>query len=60
MTEQCIHGAYMVETHFVDQLLEDQGIVCEEVYTPLPVIESNGAGDDLSYFASVTATYLQF
>ena len=56
MTEQCIHGAYMVETHFVDQLLEDQGIICEKVYTPFPVVESNGAGDDLSYFASITAT----
>src|SRR5215472_1165821 len=57
MAEQRIDGAYMVETHFVDQLFEDQRIICEEVNTPLPVVESNGAGDDLPDFAGVTAAY---
>src|ERR1700691_3307233 len=45
----------MIEAHFVNQLLENQGIVGEEVYAPLPVVEADGAGDDLFYFTSIAA-----
>src|SRR6266849_7563655 len=55
-SEQGIDGAYVVEAHFVDQLLENQGIVGEEVDTPLPVVKTDGAGDDLFHFSGIAAS----
>ena len=45
----------MVEAHLVDQFFEDERIVGEEVDTPLPVVEADGAGDDLFDFSGVAA-----
>src|SRR5882672_6499782 len=55
LPEQGVDGADVVEAHFVDQLLEDQRVVGEKVDAPLPIVEADGAGDDLLYFSSVTA-----
>ena len=43
-----VEGAGLVEAHLVDELLEDGGIVGEEIDAPFPVVESDGAGDDLA------------
>src|SRR5208337_1679400 len=56
-SEERVDGAYVVETHLVDQLLEHQGIVGEEVDAPLPIVEADGSGDDLFYFSGIAATY---
>src|SRR5208337_3856664 len=55
-SEQRIHGADVVEAHLVDQLLENQGIVGEEVDAPLPIVKTNGAGDDLFHLSGIAAS----
>src|SRR5689334_19106066 len=52
-TEQGVIGAGLIETHFIDQLLEDQRIVREEIHAPLPVVKSDRAGDDLFDLACI-------
>src|SRR5438270_7597448 len=53
--EQGIDGADLVEAHLVNQLLEDQRIVGEQVHAPLPIVESDRAGDDLLHSSCVAA-----
>lgn len=50
-----VDGADGVEAHFIDEFLEDEGVFGEEVDAPLPIVEADGAGDDLAYFAGVAA-----
>src|ERR1700676_3029625 len=47
LAEERVLGADLVEAHLVDQLLEDHGIVCEEVDAPLPVVVPDRSSDDL-------------
>src|SRR5574340_1156184 len=42
-SKQRIYGADLVEAHLVDELLEHQRIVREQVHSPLPVVEADGA-----------------
>ena len=53
--EEGVLGADFVEAHLVDEALENDRIVGEEVNGPLPVIETDGAGDDLADFVGVAA-----
>src|SRR5205807_7228550 len=53
LAEQGVDGADVVEAHLVDQLLEDQGVVGEQVYTPLPIVEADRPRDDLLDFTCV-------
>src|SRR3954462_12025239 len=54
--EQCIHGAYLIKAHLVDQLLEDQWIIREQVYAPLPIVKADRSRDDLPDGPGVTTT----
>lgn len=47
VAEEAVDGGDFVEAHFIDQFLEDDGVFGEEGDAPLPVIEADGAGDDL-------------
>ena len=40
-SEERILGTHFVEAHFVDQLLENQRVIREQVYAPLPIVEAN-------------------
>src|SRR5579871_3938409 len=53
--EQSVNGADLVEAHLVYQFLKNQWIVSEQIYAPLPIVEANGAGDDLLYLACIAA-----
>src|SRR3954469_906060 len=55
LPEQRVDGADLVKTHLVDELLELQRVVSKQVHSPLPVVETDGAGDDLLHFAGVAA-----
>src|SRR5581483_563483 len=57
LAELRVHRADFIEAHFVDHLLEDQGIVCKKIYAPFPVVETDRAGDDLFHLAGVTAAH---
>src|SRR5437867_1353307 len=46
-------GARLVETHLVNQLLEDHRVVGEQIDAPLPVVETDRAGDDLGHLRPV-------
>src|SRR6185437_12534403 len=50
-----VEGTGFIEAHFVNELLEDDGVVGEEIDAPLPVIEADGAADDLADAVAVTA-----
>src|SRR5215472_1464007 len=54
MAEQRVDGTDFVEAHLVDQFLEDEGIISEEVYAPLPVVEADGSRDDLLDLSRIT------
>ena len=51
--EQRIDGAHLVEPHLVNQPLEHQRIVGEQIHAPFPVVETDGAGDDLFHSARI-------
>src|SRR6266478_3355453 len=55
-SEQGIDGADVVEAHLVDELFENQGIVGEEVDAPLPIVETDRAGDNLFHFSGIAAS----
>src|SRR3954471_1439754 len=55
LPEQRVDGADLVKTHLVDEFLELQRVVGKQVHTPLPIVEADGAGDDLLHFTSVAA-----
>src|SRR6185437_9379517 len=55
LPEEGVDRAHFIEAHFVDQLLEDHGILGEEIHAPFPVVHADGAADDLFYLAAVTA-----
>src|SRR5262249_44632751 len=50
--------ARRVEAHLVNELLEDERIVCEQRHAPLPVVEPDGALDDLHHPSGVAASDL--
>src|SRR6185312_15438595 len=50
-----VEGTGFIEAHFVNELLEDDGIVGEEIDAPLPIIEAYGAADDLADAVAVAA-----
>ena len=41
LAEEGVDGADFVETHLVDELLEDHRVVGEEVDAPLPVVHAD-------------------
>src|SRR5580692_7303290 len=55
--EERINGADVVEAHLVDQLFENQGIVSKKIDTPLPVVEADGAGDDLFHLSGIASAH---
>src|SRR6266436_6855434 len=55
-SEESVDGADVVEAHLVDQLFENQGIVGEEVDAPLPIVETDGAGNDLLHLSGIAAS----
>src|SRR5262245_6651364 len=46
-------GARLVEPHFIDQFLEHEGILCEQIDAPFPIVEPDRARDDLRHLARV-------
>src|ERR1035441_7642919 len=54
-SEEGVDGAYFVETHFVNQLFEDQRVFGKQVDAPLPVVKADRAADDLAHVAGVAA-----
>src|SRR5438105_725796 len=56
MSKQAIERASLVETHFVDQLLEHQRLVRKQVHAPLPVVETNRPGNDLVHRARILSS----
>src|SRR5438105_2999329 len=55
LAKESVHRADFVEAHLVDQLLEDERIVREKIDSPFPIVEADGAGDDLPHFAGIAA-----
>lgn len=55
LAEEAEFCADFVEAHFVDDFFEGDGVFGEEVDAPLPVIETDGAGDDLADFVGIAA-----
>ena len=55
--EECVNGADLVKTHFVDQPFEYERVIGEERDPPLPIIEADRPGDDLLYLAGVTSSH---
>ena len=56
LTKQGVEGACFVEAHFVDELLENKGIVGKQVNAPFPIVESDRAGNHLPDLAGVAAS----
>src|SRR5438034_11353150 len=54
-TEKTVDRAGFIEAHLIDEFLEDQGIVREEIDAPLPIVETDGTGDDLDHAPRVPA-----
>src|SRR6266481_6396117 len=50
-----VDGADLIEAHFIDEALEDERIFGEEVDAPFPIVEPDGARDDLAHVARVPA-----
>src|SRR3954453_16244560 len=55
LPEQRVDSADLVKTHLVDELLELQRVVAEQIHAPLPIVEADGAGDDLLHLTGVAA-----
>src|SRR4029077_18223651 len=53
LPKECINRTYFIKSHLVDQLLKHQRIIREQVYSPLPVVESNRTGNNLPHFAGI-------
>src|SRR5688572_25576510 len=48
-----VHGRDLVEAHLVEDLLEGGGVVGQQGHAPLPIVEGEGAGDELQDPAGV-------
>src|ERR1019366_7823726 len=53
--EEGVDGADFIEAHFVDEALENGGVVGEKIDAPFPIVEADGSGNDLAHFAGVSA-----
>src|SRR5919106_983244 len=51
--KQSVDRAGFIEAHLVNQLLEHQRIIGKKIDAPFPIIEANGAGNDLADAAGV-------
>src|SRR4029077_8363477 len=45
--KETIYSARFIVAHFVDEVFKDEGIVGEKIYAPLPIVEADGARDNL-------------
>src|SRR5208283_2344217 len=55
LSKRGILSANLIEAHFVDELLEHQRLGCKQIHAPLPIVEADGAGDNLLHLAGVAA-----
>src|SRR5207249_7571611 len=53
MPEQRVHCADFVKAHLVNQFLEHHRIVRPQIYSPLPIVESDRPRDNLLHLARV-------
>src|ERR1039458_5318419 len=57
LPKQRIHRTDFVEAHFVNQFLEHQRIEGKQIHAPLPIVEADGARDNLLHLAGVAAAH---
>src|SRR6185312_3452639 len=57
LAEQSIDGAYFVEAHLIDQLLEDQRVIRKQVHAPLPIVKAYRSRDDLLHRPRIAPAY---
>src|ERR1039457_1010005 len=57
LPKQRIHRTDFVEAHFVNQFLEHQRIGGKQIHAPLPIVEADGAGNNLLHLAGVAAAH---
>src|SRR5215510_5365496 len=55
-SKQGIQRTGRIKTHFVDELFKDQWIISKQADAPFPVVQTDGATDDLRHFAGVLAS----